>query len=151
MRPLIVPGIIAAFSVVIIYLALQLKLSPPMIVGHSMQPRAFSIFLMALNLVLTAALTVQLLRTPPEKIAIEGYPTWGSLALLILFYPLTVYVDMMIGIAVIMFLMCLLWGGRRLWVALVLALVAPATIFILFDSVLKVRFPRGLLTNWYYG
>ena len=41
MRPLIVPGIIAAFSVVIIYLALQLKLSPPMIVGHSMQPRSF--------------------------------------------------------------------------------------------------------------
>ena len=52
MRPLIVPGIIAAFSVVIIYLALQLKLSPPMIVGHSMQPRSFPIFLMVINLVL---------------------------------------------------------------------------------------------------
>ena len=35
------PAAIAAFSVAVIWAALQLDLSRPMIVGHSMQPRAF--------------------------------------------------------------------------------------------------------------
>ena len=52
----IVPIVLTTISVVIIYLALQLDLSPPMIVGDSMQPRSFPIFLMILNLILTAVL-----------------------------------------------------------------------------------------------
>ena len=68
-----------------------------------------------------------------------------------LFYLLTVYVDMLIAMAVAVFLMALLWGERRLPVALAVALVSPFAIFILFDLVLRVRFPRGLFTNWYYG
>ena len=77
--------------------------------------------------------------------------TWGSVALFGLFYLLTVYVDMLIAMAVVVFLMALLWGERRLPVALAVALVSPFAIFILFDLVLRVRFPRGLFTNWYYG
>ena len=64
---------------------------------------------------------------------------------------LTTYLDMFIGIAVVMFLMCLLWGERRMIVAGLTAVVTPATIFVLFDKVLQVRFPRGILTNMYYG
>ena len=56
-----------------------------------------------------------------------------------------------IGIAVVMFAMCLMWGERRLPVAGSLALATPISIFLLFDTVLRVRFPRGVLTNWYYG
>ena len=73
------------------------------------------------------------------------------MALFALFYPLTVYLDMFIAIAVVMFVMCVLWGERRLYMAGAVALVTPLTMFLLFDLVLKVRFPRGLLTNWYYG
>ena len=58
---------------------------------------------------------------------------------------------MLIAMAVAVFLMALLWGERRLPVALAVALVSPFAIFILFDLVLRVRFPRGLFTNWYYG
>ena len=36
-------------------------------------------------------------------------------------------------------------------VAGALALATPTIIFFLFDKALRVRFPRGLLTNWYYG
>jgi len=147
----IVPGVIAAFSLVVIWASLQLELSPAIIVGDSMQPRAFPIFLMVLNLILVGILTWQLLKNPPEKRALEEFPTWGSIGLLALFYPLTVYLDMFIGIAVIMFLMCLLWGERRWYVAGALAVVTPVFIFFLFDEVLQVRFPRGVLTNLYYG
>ncbi|MDG1935973.1 MAG: hypothetical protein P8I83_06110, partial [Paracoccaceae bacterium] len=75
MRPFIVPGIIALFSVIIVYLALQLKLSPPMIVGHSMQPRSFPIFLMVINLLLVVILIWQISKSPPKPVELEGPTT----------------------------------------------------------------------------
>lgn len=152
-RLLIVPGLIAVFSVIVIWASLQLEESPAIIVGDSMQPRAFPIFLMAINLLLVVLLVWQLYRAKPNpvRMVMDDYPTWGSIALLALFYPLTVFLDMFIGIAVVMFLLCLLWGERRWYVATTVAVVTPVAIFLLFDLVLKVRFPRGVLTNIYYG
>ena len=151
MRILVIPGIIAVFSLAVIWASLQLELSPPMIVGDSLQPRVFPILLMVINLVLAALLAVQWRAKSPKKIQREGVQTWGTIALFVVFYPLTVYLDMLIAIAVVMFAMCLLWGERRIYVAGAVALVTPAAIFFLFDMVLRVRFPRGLLTNLYYG
>ncbi len=151
MRFPVIPGVVTAFSITVIWASLQLELSPPMIVGDSLQPRVFPILLMLINLVLAALLAFQHRAKPPKKIQREGIRTWGSIALFAIFYPLTVYLDMLIGIVVVMFLMCLLWGERRIHVAGAVALITPAAIFLLFDTVLRVRFPRGLLTNWYYG
>ena len=147
---LVISGLITAFSLVVIWAALQLDLSPPMIVGDSLQPRVFPILLMVINLVLAALLAIQYRTKPPKKIERDGLQTWGSVALFVIFYPLTVYLDMLIAIAVVMFVMCLLWGERRIHVAGAVALVTPAAIFLLFDMVLRIRFPRGLLTNLYY-
>ena len=151
MRFLIIPGVITAFSIAVICAAVQLELSPPMIVGDSLQPRVFPILLMVINLILAALLASQYRKESPGKVQREGLRTWGSIALFLMFYPMTVYVDMMIGIAVVMFVMCLLWGERRVLVAGTLAFATPFVIFFLFDLVLRVRFPRGLFTNWYYG
>jgi putative tricarboxylic transport membrane protein len=148
---LFIPGLIATFSFVVILVALQLDESPEMIVGESMQPRVFPILLMIINLGLTAILFFDLRRIPPKKVPLEGFRTWGSILLFLLFYVFTVYLDMLIAIAVVMFFMCLLWGERRLIVAAAVSLGAPTIIFIVFDLVLRVRFPRGLFTNWYYG
>ncbi|MGI9318859.1 MAG: tripartite tricarboxylate transporter TctB family protein, partial [bacterium] len=109
------------------------------------------IFLMVINLILVGFLAIQYWKKPPEKQQLEGYQTWGSIFLFFIFYGLTVYVDMMIAIAIVMFAMCLMWGERRIFVALAVAVITPVTIFFLFDLVLRVRFPRGLFTNWYYG
>lgn len=151
MRIYLVPAVIVAFSIAVIWAALQLEISPPMIVGDSMQPRAFPIFLMIINLALAGYLAIQHKAKPPAPIRREGVQTWGSIGLLVIFYPLTVYLDMMIAIAVVMFAMCLLWGEKRVHVAAAVALATPVLVFFLFDLVLKVRFPRGVLTNLYYG
>jgi hypothetical protein len=100
--------------------------------------------------VLAALLAVQYRAKPPKTMQREGLRTWGTISLFVIFYPLTVYLDMLIAIAAVMFAMCLLWGERRIHVAGAVALVTPAAIFFLFDMVLRIRFPRGLLTNWYY-
>ena len=151
MRPFIIPGILAFFSVVVIYLASQLKLSPPMIVGHSMQPRSFPIFLMVLNLLLVGIVAWQNWKTPPKPVKIEGLTTWVSIGSFALFYVLTVTTDFFIAISVVMFVLCYSWGERRIHVAVSLSLAVPLSMFLLFDEVLRIRFPRGLITNWYYG
>lgn len=151
MRPLVIPGIIALFSVVIIYLALQLRTSPPLIVGASMQPRSFPIFLMVINLLLVGIMIWQNLKNPPEPVKMEGPTTWISIGLFALFYILTTYADFFIAIAAVVFLLSVSWGERRLLVAGLVALTVPLTLFLIFDEVLKIRFPRGLITNWYYG
>ena len=146
-----VPLFLAIFSFVVIAVALQLDTSPEMIVGDSMQARSFPIFLMILNLILVAVLILQFYKNQPNPIPLEKFPTWGSMILFFVFYLLTVFTDMFIGIFVVMFLMCVLWGEKRIWVALLTASITPALIFMLFDLVLKIRFPRGILTNIYYG
>jgi len=151
MKTFILPSLVSVFSLVVIWAALQLDVSPPMIVGDSMQPRVFPIFLMLINLVLAGILAFQYHRSPPKMVRRETYHTWCTMGLFAVFYPITVYVDMFIAIAVVMFVMCMLWGERRIYMAVAVALVTPTTLFFLFDLVLRVRFPRGLLTNMYYG
>ena len=148
---LIVPGVITVFSFIVIYLSLQLDLSPPMIVGESMQPRVFPIFLMIINLILVGLMTFQFYKSPPDFIPLEPFQTWGTIILLVVFYGMTTGVDFFVAIAVVMFLMCILWGEKRILVALSASLVTPILIFVLFDQVLQIRFPRGLLLDWYYG
>ncbi|MDA9170503.1 tripartite tricarboxylate transporter TctB family protein [Alphaproteobacteria bacterium] len=146
----ITPIFLAFFSIAIILISLQLDTSPEMIVGDSMQARSFPIFLMVINLILISVLFLQFFRNYPEKIKLEIFTTWFSMFLFLLFYFLTITTDMFIGITVCMFLMGYTWGEKRLWVNLCNAVITPGLIFLLFDSVLRIRFPRGLLTNMYY-
>ena len=146
----ITPIFLAFFSIAIILISLQLDTSPEMIVGDSMQARSFPIFLMVINLILISVLFLQFFRNYPEKIKLEIFTTWFSMFLFLLFYFLTITTDLFIGITVCMFLMGYTWGEKRLWVNLCNAVITPGLIFLLFDSVLRIRFPRGLLTNMYY-
>ena len=146
-----IPLFLTVFSIIIIGISLQLDTSPEMIVGDSMQARSFPIFLMVLNLILISVLTFQYKKNNPEPIKLEKFPTWGSMGLFFIFYLLTVYTDMFIGIFVVMLLMGLLWGEKRIWVSFLTAALTPLFIFLLFDFVLKIRFPRGILMDMYYG
>ena len=109
------------------------------------------LLLMVLNLLLTAILAYQIFKTPPKKPEPMNRVTWLSMVLMVLFYGLTVSTDMFIAIAVVMFLLSLAWGERRLLIAAANAVLTPFLIFLLFDNVLRIRFPRGILMNWYYG
>mgnify|MGYP000279267454 FL=1 len=148
----IIPLFLTLFSFVVIYLSLQLDTSPEMIVGDSMQARSFPIFLMVINLLLVGILSLQFYKTYPKEIELEKFPTWSSMLLFLVFYIIILISgDMFVAIPIVMFLMGLTWGQKKLWVSLTNAIVTPLSIFLLFDYVLQVRFPRGWLTNIYYG
>ena len=148
----IIPLFLTLFSFVVIYLSLQLDTSPEMIVGDSMQARSFPIFLMVINLLLVGILSLQFYKTYPKEIELEKFPTWSSMLLFLVFYIIILISgDMFVAIPIVMFLMGLTWGQKKVWVSLTNAIVTPLSIFLLFDYVLQVRFPRGWLTNIYYG
>jgi putative tricarboxylic transport membrane protein len=148
----IIPLFLTLFSFVVIYLSLQLDTSPEMIVGDSMQARSFPIFLMVINLLLVGILTFQFYKTYPKEVELEKFPTWSSMLLFLIFYILILISgDMFIAIPIVMFLMSMTWGQKKIWISLTNAIITPLSIFFLFDFVLQVRFPRGWLTNIYYG
>ncbi|MEO0799351.1 MAG: tripartite tricarboxylate transporter TctB family protein [Pseudomonadota bacterium] len=147
----LVPAVIFAFCAAVIAVALNLDTAPPIIVGDAMQPRSFPIFLMVLIAILNAVLIYQLAsgsRMPHPR---QAPQTWLSMLLMAAFYVITTYIDMFIALMVVMFVMCIVWGERRYWLAALTAIVTPISVFFLFDLVLKVRFPRGVLTELYYG
>ena len=148
----IIPLFLTLFSFAVIYLSLQLDTSPEMIVGDSMQARSFPIFLMVINLLLVGILSLQFYKTYPKEIELEKFPTWSSMLLFLIFY-IIIFIsgDMFVAIPIVMFLMGLTWGQKKVWVSFTNAIVTPLSIFLLFDYVLQVRFPRGWLTNIYYG
>ena len=148
----IIPLFLTLFSFAVIYLSLQLDTSPEMIVGDSMQARSFPIFLMVINLLLVGILSLQFYKTYPKEVELEKFPTWSSMLLFLIFY-IIIFIsgDMFVAIPIVMFLMGLTWGQKKVWVSLTNAIVTPLSIFLLFDYVLQVRFPRGWLINIYYG
>jgi len=126
----IVPLILSIFSFVVIYLSLQLDTSPDIIVGDSMQARTFPIFLMVVNLVLTAILAFQFTKVYPKEIQLEKFPTWSSMLLFLVFYILvSVSGDMFVAIPVVMFLLGITWGQRKIWISLTNAIATPLLYF----------------------
>ena len=116
-----------------------------------MQPRAFPMFLMAVIAILNVVLILQMLRSERRTRPDLPWQTWVTGSLLAVFYVVTVNFDMFLALGIVLFTMCLAWGERRAWVAGLVAIMTPAVIFFTFDLLLRVRFPRGILTNLYYG
>jgi len=145
-----VPGVVLAFGVVVTWFSLRLDRAPEAMVGQSMQPRDFPIFLMALIAVLTIVLVVDMIRHgSPERRPLL-WQTWVTVALVAVFAVLSLTLDMFLGLAVALFGLSLTFGERRIWVAAAVAILTPAIIFFAFDLGLGVRFPRGVLTELYY-
>ncbi len=147
----LVPLIIFVFCGMVAYLTTTFSKAPDIVVGHAMQARDFPLFIAAVIAFFNLVLVWQIWLDPPMPRPLEPYQTWFTMLLLGVFFLLTNYADMFLAFAVVMFAMCIVWGERRLWVCALVAILTPGIIFFFFDLVLQVRFPRGILTNLYYG
>ena len=145
-----VPGIIIIFAIIVVGLSLNMKLAPESLVGDSMQPRTFPIFLMVLMLALTAVLIFDMVKHGVFLRLTILWQTWVSIALFGLFVSITLTLDMFLALAITLFCMTITFGEKRLWIALVVGIVTPLIIFFTFDLGFGTRFPRGILTEFYY-
>ena len=146
-----IPVFIYIFCISIIYLSLNLEKAPEIFIGEAMQPRDFPLFLMGLIAVINLFYIRDINLNPITKLEPQTKVTWGSILLMLLFSLVTVYVDIIIAVALVIFLYCRLWGETRNRVAAALAILTPFIIFFIFDLVLEIRFPKGILTSIYYS
>ena len=81
-----VPIVVFVFCGLVTYFSLQLEEALPLIVGHSMQPRVWPIFIVAIIAVLNLVLIVQILAKPASRRDWEPNQTWLSAVLLGVFF-----------------------------------------------------------------
>ncbi len=137
---------IIAFCLGAIWLTLSFDKMPP-ILKRGIQPSDFP------QMVCIAIILMTLFmfwRDPVTIVEPMGSKTIGSIVLMILFVLLT-QIDLFLALAIFAVGLSIYWGERGLFRLVTVGLIVPVTVFFLFDQVFKIRFPRGLLTNLWYG
>ncbi|MEM1430387.1 MAG: tripartite tricarboxylate transporter TctB family protein [Pseudomonadota bacterium] len=141
-----VPCGIILFCLVAFWFSTQFDRVPPILL-RGMQPSDFP--QMILILIIALSVLVMAFDRPIEHDPIPRN-VWISLALFVVF-ALFAQLDLFLGLAVFAGALAWCWGERRPWGIALVSVVSPALIFLLFDQVFKIRFPRGVLTNLWYG
>lgn len=140
---------ITIFSLVVIYLALQFRELPP-ILKRGMQPSYFPIGI-AILMIFLAALMAWKDRTEHESEVKFDSLTIKTFIIVPLFL-LLIQLDFLLALAFSAIAINVLWSRKiKLGALFLLGIIMPALIFILFSEILSVRFPRGIITNLFYG
>ncbi|MEM7525160.1 MAG: tripartite tricarboxylate transporter TctB family protein [Pseudomonadota bacterium] len=140
------PLIIVALAVVAIVVAEGFEQMPP-ILKRGVQPSDFPQIVAALIIGLAL---FSIWREPVRRDQDTNRTAWRTAALLLLFIALTT-IDFLLALGVFAAAMAALWGERRIGALLVIGIVVPIVIFLFFDQVFDIRFPRGVLTDLWYG
>ena len=141
-----IPLGIIAFCAWAFWLSTQFERVPP-ILKRGMQPSDFPQLVIGLIILLSVWLIFRDTSPAPERLA---KTVQLSMALLVGFLLIS-EVDLFLALGLFAGSLTALWGERRIWAVLLVGLIAPLAIFFLFDGIFEVRFPRGLLTNIWYG
>ena len=141
-----VPLALIAFALVAIYISTTFKKMPP-ILKRGIQPSDFPQLIAGLIIFLSLLMAwfdpVKL----QERVSTKTLLTVALIAA----FVLLVRVDLFLALGVFAAALSALWGERRPAYLGLVGVVMPLTIFFIFDLAFKVRFPRGVLTNMWYG
>ena len=142
----IVSVLIILFCAGAFYVSTTFREMPP-ILKRGIQPSDFPQLLLGL----IVFLTILMAWLDPIRVKDPLHRTvLGTIALFGVFAALSV-VDLFLGLGVFAGALAAYWGERRLAVIALIGIVLPTAIFFLFDLVFEIRFPRGFLTNLWYG
>lgn len=142
----IVPVVIILFCVAAIGISTTFEEMPP-ILKRGIQPADFPQLVCALIIFCTFIMLVV------DPIRVEGSfdrKSLGTLLLMGVFIGLCA-IDFFLALGLFAALLTVFWGERRIGLILLVGLLVPLFVFFLFDRVFEIRFPKGLLTNLWYG
>ena len=142
----LVPIALILFACAAIYVSTTFKKMPP-ILKRGIQPSDFPQLVCGLIIALSLLMAWFDPVRMQERVVTK---TWLTIALMAGF-ALLVSVDLFIALGCFAAALSALWGERRIGVLAGVGLLVPLAIFFLFDQAFQVRFPRGLLTNMWYG
>ena len=141
-----VPGATIAFCLLAYWLTTQFDRVPPIFL-RGMQPADFP--QMVLLLIMAFSVLVMIFDKPIDHNPV-GINVWTGIGLFGVFALLSP-IDLFLALAVFAGALAWSWGERRIWGIGLVAIIGPALVFLLFDLVFRIRFPRGILTNLWYG
>ena len=141
-----VPAGIIVFCVWAYWLSTQFERVPP-ILKRGMQPEDFPQLVIGLIIMLSVYLIFRDDSKAPEPLTRMVQMTIG----LLIGFLLIAEIDLFLGLGLFAVSLTALWGERRAWALVLVGIIAPVAVFVLFDGIFEVRFPRGLLTNLWYG
>ena len=141
-----VPAVIVAACVGAIVASTGFERMPP-ILKRGIQPSDFPQIVAGL-IIMLAIISI---RWEPQKIQTQINKTAVITIAIIATFPIFTLIDFFIALAIVAAAISIAWGERRIMMICTVALVIPAAVFILFDVAFDVRFPRGILTNLWYG
>lgn len=142
----LVPIALILFACTAIYVSTTFKKMPP-ILKRGIQPSDFPQLVCGLIIALSLLMAWFDPVRMQERVVTK---TWLTIALMAGF-ALLVSIDLFIALGCFAAALSALWGERRIGVLVGVGLLVPLVIFFLFDQAFQVRFPRGLLTNMWYG
>lgn len=138
--------LIIAFCLAAIWLSFSFEKMPP-ILKRGIQPSDFPQIVCICIILMTLYMVW---RDPVKVTEPMGSKTPGTMVLMLLFV-LICSIDLFLALSLFAAGLCIYWGERRIGLIALVGLLVPVGVFFLFDQVFKIRFPRGWLTNMWYG
>jgi len=123
----------------------------PPILNRGIQPATFPKILLILIICLTSLIYYLSFKNPWKKKEKLEKPFFLTLFVFSLFVLITLYLDFLLAIAVLSFLISFFWGERRIIYLILVSILFPIIVFIFFETILGLRFPSGIIINFYYS
>ena len=123
----------------------------PPILNRGIQPATFPKILLILIIFLTSFLYFLSIKSPWSAGKKLERPFYLTLFILILFVLIAKFLDFFLAIGTLSFLVSFFWGERRIYYLFIVSIIFPIIVFIFFETILGLRFPSGIITNFYYN
>ena len=142
--------LIFIFSITLFYFTFLFD-KVPTILNRGIQPATFPKALLLLIIFLNSIIYFLSLKKPWIKLEEIPKNFYYTLLIFIFFVFISKKIDFFLGLSILSCLIAYLWGERRKLYIFFIAVIFPLIVFIFFEMILNLRFPKGILTDLYYG
>tara|TARA_A100001011_G_C13947579_1_gene689801 strand:+ start:57 stop:476 length:420 start_codon:yes stop_codon:yes gene_type:complete len=136
-------------SIVLFLVTLNFDKVPP-ILNRGIQPATFPKILLLLIIFLSCFNLFLSLKTPWKVQSRLPKHFYQTMFILLIFGIISKNIDFFLGLAFLSATIAFSWGERRILPIFFVSVIFPLLVFLLFEKMLNLRFPGGLLTNLYY-
>ena len=145
----IVSALIVLVSIALFSVTLNFDKVPP-ILNRGIQPATFPKILLLFIIFLSCFNYFLALKTPWKQQVKLPKTFYHTIFILLIFGLISKNIDFFLGLAFLSVAIALSWGERRIFPIFFVSAIFPLMVFLLFEKMLNLRFPGGLLTNLYY-
>ena len=142
-------SLIIIISSILLIVTFTFDIVPP-ILNRGIQPATFPKALLVLIICLTLVVYILSIKFPWKEEKKLPKPFYITLYNFILFIIIAKTLDFFLAISVLSFLISYFWGERRIKALLLVSILFPIIVFVVFETILGLRFPPGIITNIYY-